>query len=69
VQFYRDELTYLRTFLETKDVMDAQDITPGHLRRYLVNLGDTRNPGGVHAAYRAMKAFLRWWERETEPEN
>ena len=69
VQFYRDELSYLRAFLEANDVGDVQDITPGHLRCYLVDLGGTRNPGGVHAGYRAMKVFLRWWERETEPQD
>jgi hypothetical protein len=27
------------------------------------------NPGGIHAIYRSVKAFLRWYENEVEPEN
>jgi integrase/recombinase XerD len=35
----------------------------------LVHLGDTRGPGGVHAAYRTIKVFLRWWKNETDLES
>jgi site-specific recombinase XerD len=38
------------------------------LRRYLLSLS-SRNPGGVHAAYRAMRAFFRWYEDEVEIQN
>jgi site-specific recombinase XerD len=27
------------------------------------------NSGGIHAFYRTIKTFLRWYENETEPEN
>ena len=29
---------------------------------------EKHNPGGVHAAYRVLKTFLRWYEQEAEPE-
>ncbi len=45
------------------------DIDPTAIRSYLNELSNTRNPGGCHAAYRAIKAFLRWHESEVEPEN
>jgi len=48
-------------------VTDTLDLTPDHLRRYLLDLGRRRNPGGVHASYRALKTFLRWVEAEYEP--
>jgi integrase/recombinase XerD len=33
-------------------------------------LADTgHNPGGVHGCYRALRAFLSWWEEEYEPDN
>ena len=67
VQFYQCELRRLGTFLADSQVGDVQDITADHIRRYLVHLGQTRNAGGVHAAYRAVKTFLRWWADETEP--
>ena len=41
-------------------------ITPGTLRRWMLHLGETRAPGGVHVNYRAVKTFLRWVWREHE---
>lgn len=40
------------------------------LRRFLLWLEDTgHNAGGVHGYYRAVRAFLLWYEKENEPEN
>jgi site-specific recombinase XerD len=45
-------------------------LTPDIIRRYLLHLEERgRNPGGLQAAYRAVRAFLRWFEDETEPDN
>ena len=68
IGFYRDELRYLRTYLEEQRIRDVAEVTADHLRRYLLALKGHRNPGGVHAAYRAMRVFFRWYESETEPE-
>ena len=63
IQFYRCELGAWHEWLRRQGVLDAVDITPDLLRRWLLSLGERRNPGGVHANYRAVKAFLRWvWE-------
>jgi site-specific recombinase XerD len=44
-------------------------LTPDTLRRYLLSLEEKgHNPGGLHATYRAIKAFLFWYEDEVEPE-
>lgn len=69
VKFYRVELS---TFLDycTAQVIDQVDqITPDVIRRYLLYLEEQhgRNPGGVHAAYRTVRAFLLWFEDEAEP--
>jgi site-specific recombinase XerD len=66
VEFYADELRYLRGYLESQQVSSVQHITPTLLRGYLLYLGESRNPGGLHAAYRACRAFLWWYEREYE---
>jgi len=66
VQFYGDELRYLRCFLVGQGIHDVHRVTPTHLRRYLLQLSETRNPGGMHAAYRAMRAFFRWWQAESQ---
>ena len=35
---------------------------------FLLHLEETgHNPGGVHAAFRTIKVFLRWYENEVEP--
>jgi site-specific recombinase XerD len=60
IQFYSDEMRYLRSYLEAKNVYGAHSVTPTHLRQYLLHLSATRNPGGIHAAYSAMRTFYRW---------
>ncbi len=67
LDFYRDKLRLLRRFLTAVGVDDVRAITPDVLRRYLLYLGRSHNPGGVHAAYRALRAFLRWFVLEEEP--
>lgn len=39
------------------------------LRRFVLEISETHNPGGVHAVYRAVNAFLRWYDLEVEPEH
>jgi site-specific recombinase XerD len=69
IGFYRDELRYLTDYLESHGVTDVLEVTADRLRRYLLALGEHRNPGGVHAAYRAMKVFLNWYQAEVEPDD
>jgi len=47
----------------------VSQITPTFLRQYLLYIeGTGHNPGGRHAAYRAIRTFLFWYEEEVEPE-
>ncbi len=66
ILFYRRELKYLGSFLDKAGVTDIVEITTDLLRRYLLDLGTHRNPGGIHAAYRALRAFFGWYEEEVE---
>ena len=51
-------------------ISNFNQLNPNNLRHYLIYLEDTgHNKGGIHAGYRALKAFLNWWEDEFEPEN
>ncbi|NLE75692.1 MAG: tyrosine-type recombinase/integrase, partial [Chloroflexi bacterium] len=68
VQFYGDELRHFREWAQGQRVTDAQAVTADLIRRYLLYLGQRRNPGGVHAAYRTLRAFLRWYGEEVEPD-
>lgn len=64
---YGRELDRFRLWAAGQRVTAVQAITPDLLRRYLLHLAETRNPGGQHIAYRVLKTFLRWYEREHEP--
>jgi site-specific recombinase XerD len=66
IDYYSDELRYLCAYLESRGVGRVQDVSADVLRQYLVDLGQRRNPGGVHCAYRAARAFLRWVWTEYE---
>ena len=69
VRYYSDELRYFRNWLESRGVRDTLSITAEHIRAYLLSLGEHRNAGGVHVAYRALRTFFYWFEEETEPED
>jgi len=60
LQFYRCELP---PFL---DWLDGHELTADAIRTWLLQLSERRNPGGVHASYRAIRAFLRWLWQEYE---
>jgi integrase/recombinase XerD len=63
VQFYGCELATWCDWLRGQGVLKVCDITPHPLRRWLLHLAQRRNPGGVHANYGSIRAFLRWlWE-------
>jgi site-specific recombinase XerD len=67
--FYREKLTHFADYCAKRNVNTIEGITPGLLREYLIHLEETgHNAGGTHGHYRAVKVFLRWYEREEEPE-
>ncbi len=68
VAYYQDELERFIAFLERAGIADLEAITPTHLRDYLLSLASHRNPGGVHAGYRAIRSMLNWYDDEFEPE-
>jgi site-specific recombinase XerD len=64
LRFYRE---FLRTFIEycnTNSLTFIQEITPDLLRRYFLAFGEKHNPGGVHGAYRTLRAFFQWLMKE-----
>ena len=68
--FYKKELTLFHTFTESRLLKTVEDIHPEDLRAFLLWLEQqSHNPGGIHAAFRAMKTFMLWYESEFEPEN
>jgi site-specific recombinase XerD len=71
IKYYQRELTKFANFLADYQVFQVSDISTAIIRMYLVFLVDVKlnKPGGVHASFRAIKAFLNWFEYDTEPVN
>lgn len=69
IQFYEDELRYFADWLQSQGIIHLTQIYPKTIRRYLIALSETRNKGGIHAAFRAIRAWLNWWEAESEDDD
>ena len=64
IRFYRE---FLRTFIaycNANSVRFIQEITSGFLRRYFLAFAEKHNPGGVHGAFRTLRAFFQWLVKE-----
>src|SRR5688572_1871243 len=58
---------FLRTFIaycDANSLTFIQQITPDFLRRYFLAFREKHNPGGVHGAYRTLRAFFQWLVKE-----
>jgi len=67
IEYYRNELQRFTGFLQHNQVNTIEEITPAIIRYFLLELAATRNKGGVHASFRAIRAYLNWYEQEFEP--
>jgi len=67
--FYHHKLKRFVDYCDAQEVKSINQITPDLIRQYQLNLEQTNhNPGGRHAMFRAVRAFLLWYEQEAEPE-
>jgi site-specific recombinase XerD len=64
IRFYQKKLKYFEKYCENQVVTQIDQITPDLIRRYLLELAETHNPGGVHACFRPLRTFLLWVEEE-----
>jgi site-specific recombinase XerD len=64
VSFYREKLNRFLVFLEAQGVTEPTGIDAKLLRAFLVELSAERTTGGVHAHWRAVRAFVRFLVRE-----
>lgn len=68
LDFYRSNLQIFIDWLDTQAVKTVTDLTPETLRGFFIAMTERgHNPGGVHAFYRTVKVFLRWYVQEFEP--
>lgn len=64
IGYYEDKLKPFLAFLQEQGVENPALIRATHLRAFLVHLGESRGSGGVHAYWRAVRAFVRFLVRE-----
>jgi len=69
IEFYQSNLYALNKYLKTQHIATMDAITPTIIRQYFIHLQETCNPGGIHAHYRAIKAFLNWYDTEIDDDN
>jgi integrase/recombinase XerD len=70
ISFYRAGLAGFEAYCRAQDVTTVQAITADLIRSWLLELEATKhNPGGRHAKYRAVRAWLNWYQQEAEPED
>jgi integrase/recombinase XerD len=69
LRFYNHKLKLFLDYCRAHLVERIGQITPVFIRQYLLYLEESgHNPGGRHAAFRSLRAFLNWYECEAEPE-
>jgi integrase/recombinase XerD len=62
--YYNNYLNAIIKYCDGLAVTRVQEISPDFLRRYLISLEGSHNPGGIHAAFRALHAFFNWLDNE-----
>lgn len=69
LHFYQDKLQAFIKYCDSQLIKQVTEITPNTIRDYLLGMqASGHNPGGCHAAFRTIRAFLLWFESEAEPE-
>ncbi len=64
IHIYQKKLKYFVKFCEGQAVTQATQLTPDLIRRYLLEISESHNPGGVHACFRPLRTLLLWLEDE-----
>jgi len=68
-EYYQTKLNKFVQYCESVAISQINQIDPTSIRMYLLWLEQQgHNQGGIHACFRALRAFLYWWEEEVEPE-
>ena len=64
VKYYSNYVNAFVRYCKSQGAYLLEDIDTSLLRTYILAISQDHNPGGVHAAYRALRAFLLWVEKE-----
>ena len=64
ISFYTKKLKYFLRYCEGQALTQVSQLTSDLIRRYILELSETHNPGGVHACFRPLRTLLYWIEDE-----
>ena len=64
ISFYTKKLKYFLKYCEGQALTQVSQLTSDLIRRYILELSETHNPGGVHACFRPLQTLLYWIEDE-----
>lgn len=66
--FYRSKLNQFLDYCDSRAISQVDQLTPANIREYILSLETAgHNSGGIHAYYRTLRTFLRWYWEECEP--
>lgn len=69
IRFYKQKLGPFVDWCGERGLTSVLELTPHELRLFLLHMEANHNPGGRHAFYRSVRAFLNFFEEEAEPLN
>lgn len=64
IDFYTKKLKYFQKYCESLALTQVSQLTSDIIRRYILEISETHNPGGVHACFRPLRTMLYWVEEE-----
>jgi len=64
IDFYRKKLKYFLAYCDAQAITQISQLTSDLIRRYLIDLVEMHNQGGVHACFRPLRTLLYWVESE-----
>lgn len=64
IDFYIKKLKYFQTYCEGLALTQVSQLPPDIIRRYILEVSETHNPGGVHACFRPLRTMLYLIEEE-----
>jgi site-specific recombinase XerD len=64
IDFYTKKLKYFLKYCGGQALTQVSQLTTDLIRRYVLELSETHNPGGVHACFQPLRSSLYWVEDE-----
>lgn len=64
IKYYRDKMEMFLRYCEARNVGTMAELNTAFLRAYINEMAATHSPGGNHALFRALHAYLTWYQSD-----